>query len=318
MAFQQGESFSIDLSVFGSLITDIAAQDLPMGASPDNSDVCFFVGSVQVRPALVRAMTSLGSVSINSVASFPPYGGNVASTVFLDSAGNMWSNNPTTDSNTLMGTVLPGSSFHSCNSFGKQFYAFRNLSATQSFCPSPFVGADIPRYWNGESLNKVTPAPPAAAPSFNNVQAAPFSLQPIGTTTLLTVTGAQAIGLEYTSITVPVGTGDSFTYETQTIAYYTAVVFTCSASAAAAAMGTTVTVTALTNLALNLTGIVTAQTGDTFTISTSLQASLVPVNPLTGRAGLRVLALPCFPATTTSSRRAVGTPSLRSCSQVFG
>jgi len=39
----------ISLSVFGGLCVELAASDLPEGASPLNYDVDFLVGSVKVR-----------------------------------------------------------------------------------------------------------------------------------------------------------------------------------------------------------------------------------------------------------------------------
>lgn len=48
------DSFTLDLSLFGSMVTDMAPTDLPAGACPENSDVFFLPGGVYTRPALVR------------------------------------------------------------------------------------------------------------------------------------------------------------------------------------------------------------------------------------------------------------------------
>lgn len=42
----------ISLSIFGGLCTEMAASDLPEGASPLNWDVDYLVGSVQTRSGI--------------------------------------------------------------------------------------------------------------------------------------------------------------------------------------------------------------------------------------------------------------------------
>jgi hypothetical protein len=295
VAFQRNdEAFSIDLSVWGSLITDVAPQVLPLGASPDNQDVCFFVGYIQIRPALVRALAaSIGNVSVTSVANFAA-NATVPCRIFLTADGELRSNNPATETNTTMGQVLPGSTFKACSSFGKQFYAFFNNEVTSEWSANPFCGADIPRYWNGTALNKVTPAAPSTSPSFQNVQSSPFDLVEFGGSGSLTITQAQATGVKYTTIEIPVINNPfidpTISYQQETIIYYTQVVFTCSSSAASLVVGSSVAVTGMSNNALNLTGTVIAQTGDTFTLAVNLLASLVPTNPLTGQSGSAVAA----------------------------
>lgn len=275
---QPQESFSLDLSVWGSLVTDVAPQVLPPGASPDNQDVCYFVGYLQTRPALSRALSeSLGDVSINSIANYAG-GSEVPSRILLTDAGELVSNNPSTGQNTDMGNALPGSTFKACASFGKQFYAFFNTEVTSEWAENPFCGADVPRYWNGTGLWKVTPAPPSTSPSFQNVQAAPFDLAATGGSASLTVTGVEGTDEQYTFIIVngrPVLKNS----------YYAQIVYTCSTSAAALTVGTTVSVTGISNTALNLTGQVIAQAGDTFTLAANISTVQMPTNPLTGQSG---------------------------------
>ena len=55
----------VGLSVFGSLVTEMASPDLPEGLSPDNQDVVFYPGGVQSRPCLhKRALAFTAGTSV--------------------------------------------------------------------------------------------------------------------------------------------------------------------------------------------------------------------------------------------------------------
>jgi hypothetical protein len=170
-------SFTLDLSLFGSLVEDINPTDLPPGASPDNAECFFLPGGVFTRPALIRALpTAIGTRTIVSVKEFPVPTGDYL-TVFLDSAGFLHSNDPVSPaSNAAIGRFTPGVQFKAENFGGKQWYAGYNYLQSAAFSQSPFVGVDVPRYFNGQTLRRVNSDAPGAPPAFNNLNTAPLDL----------------------------------------------------------------------------------------------------------------------------------------------
>ena len=48
------------LDIFGGLVTDMPAGDLPLGVSPDCQDVAFMAGSVRTRPGLQAVFSAIG------------------------------------------------------------------------------------------------------------------------------------------------------------------------------------------------------------------------------------------------------------------
>ena len=272
MAFNPRNTFTIDLSLFGSLITDINATDLPPGASPDNSDMFFLAGSTATRPAFKRMqpLPVYEQPDIMSVKDIRQVNGNWL-TVFLDSNGLLWGNDPTNStSSTILGseagTATPGSQFNAVNAFNKQFYAFRNTSVTSAFCESPFIGSDVPRYFDGTNIWQVTSDGPGEAPNFENVSIAPFYLVAGSSAATLTVTAALSGG--QTTYYSPDGA---------VAIYWTSITYTCSSSVPTNWLNQTVTITGLTgtNSSLaNTTGVITAVSGSTFTLSIYINASV--------------------------------------------
>ena len=172
MAFNPRGSFSIDLSLFGSLVTDILPTNLPPGGSPDNQDCFFLPGGVFTRPALAGMLPSpitKGLVyagqkpvypSILSVKDFPLPNGDYL-TVFLDSNGSLWGNDAMDPTSTVpICSVSSGSRFKAENYGNKQFYAFFNLFLSAGFSYSRFTGSEVPLYYNGTDVWKVTPEAP--------------------------------------------------------------------------------------------------------------------------------------------------------------
>ena len=280
MAFNPRDTFTISLSVFGSLVEDIEAPDLPEGVSPDNSDCFYLPGSVFTRPALIRALpTSVGDATILSVKEFTLVNGQNL-TVFLDSNGKLQYNNPTLpNTNTLMTSVTPGVQFNAANSFNKQFYALSSPQQAETFSSNPFVGCDIPIYYDGTDVYRVTYDGPCQAPHFGNVATTPLNIVPTVNAGTATVTGVTTGGTVTTSVSVPVhhnrvpfislltGTWPQYmtTYETVTTTFYSTLIYTCSTLVPISWLSQSVTITALS--AVNLTGVITAISGFTFTIS---------------------------------------------------
>ena len=54
MATVDQSSVDVPLSLFSSLNTELSAETLPDGISPDNQDVVYLPGSVSTRPGAVR------------------------------------------------------------------------------------------------------------------------------------------------------------------------------------------------------------------------------------------------------------------------
>ena len=54
------------LDLFGGLVTDLAAPDLPQGVSPDCQDVAFLQGAVKTRPGLLSVYAPIaGNPTVN-------------------------------------------------------------------------------------------------------------------------------------------------------------------------------------------------------------------------------------------------------------
>lgn len=297
MPITPSDSFNLDLSLFGGLVTDIEGSDLPPGTSPACQDMFFQAGNVATRPALSRELTTqlTGTPAVCSVAEFPLAKGGYLTTI-LDAKGKMWANNPVTNTNTNTDTVTAGVFFKSCNAFDKQFYAFYSPTAFSAFSPNPFVGFDVPRYDNGTgTIQRVTIDAPGAAPTFSNVSFPSFSLvtAPVtGTQSVSSVVGGgkQIIytpgsGTKSQQID---GEGSSYTPPSYTT-IWTTLVYTCTTTVSSTWLGQLVTITGITgtNSSLaNTTGLIAAVSGSTFTLNENYS---VQVN-LTGQSGTATLS----------------------------
>src|SRR6266853_1114070 len=59
------------LDLFGGLVTDLAAADLPQGVSPDCRDVAFQQGAVKTRPGLLSVYSPIaGNPTVNYLKTF--------------------------------------------------------------------------------------------------------------------------------------------------------------------------------------------------------------------------------------------------------
>lgn len=179
MALNPRGSFTLDLSLFGSLVQDINATDLPPGGSPDNSDCFYLPGGVFTRPAAKRILPAdslADTPTVVSVKEFPVASGDRL-TVFLDSNGLLCFNDPLNPSAvTEIDHVTPGVQFKAENFDGKQWYAFYSYLQSAGFSDSPFVGVDVPRYYDGKSLWRVTSDAPGISPTFSNLYTAAANL----------------------------------------------------------------------------------------------------------------------------------------------
>jgi hypothetical protein len=77
------------LELFGGLVTDMAAADLPEGVSPDCQDVAFLQGAVKTRPGLLSVYSPItGNPTVNYLKTFTQP--NLVKTLLaIDSAGTL-------------------------------------------------------------------------------------------------------------------------------------------------------------------------------------------------------------------------------------
>src|SRR5579863_6908389 len=85
------------LDLFGGLVTDMAAADLPQGVSPDCQDLAFLQGAVKTRPGLVSVFSPIaisggGNPTVNYLKTYTQP--NLVQTLLaLDSSGTLWGEN---------------------------------------------------------------------------------------------------------------------------------------------------------------------------------------------------------------------------------
>lgn len=270
MSINSQNAFNMALELFSSLYQDAAASDLPAGLSPDNSDCYYLPGSVWTRPAAVKTLLAppepnSDTVSLTEYAA--PNGDYF--TIWLSSLGNLWKQDDQLGTVTELDSVVAKSKFRSVTAFDKQWFAFFNAALSSSFSDSPFVGADVPRYYDGENVWRVTQDAPGANPVFSNIATLAIPLTATGGAGTLTITGAESSG----AIVV----GGQVVYSTIT--------YTASAPVPATWLGTLAAVTGLTgtnSLYANRTSTVLNVSGDTFVLNAGTGPFVVN---LTGESG---------------------------------
>jgi len=101
-------AIDVPLELFGGLVTDMPAPDLPPGVSPDCQDVIFPPAAVKTRPGLLQLLTTLlpNNPTVNYMRTFTDLNGNQR-LLFLDSLGTLWQENPAGASGAI-GTVEIG------------------------------------------------------------------------------------------------------------------------------------------------------------------------------------------------------------------
>ena len=202
---------------------------------------------------LATPVTGSPSPTIVSVKDFPLPSGD-ALTVFLDSNGLLYSNdseNPTDTTNLL--NVTPGVQFKAETAFNKQWYAFFSEAEAAAFSDNPFVGVDVPAYYNGQDLFRVTSDAPGQGPGFASISVPPVNLVQSAIGGSLTVTG--------------VVSSDEFINDMGT--YWGVLIYTCSSAVPSSWAGQSVTITNLsgTNSSLaNITGEIAYTEGNTFAL----------------------------------------------------
>jgi hypothetical protein len=283
MAMNASEGYNQALSLFSSLYEDMAASDLPEGLSPDNQDIVYLPGSVGTRPAFNRTLsqpTPEPTSDTMSLTEFAMPSGEFLR-IWLYSSGNLWQQPSTGGSPTQLGSITVGSRFCSVTAFDKQWFAFFNQNLSNAFSQSPFCGADVPRYFDGQNVWRVTQDAPGVPPTFTEVPTLPVGLAQTSPTGTLSVTTVVSSGAKVFTIQVP--------HHTLSEIIYTSLTYTCTGAVPLTWLNTQITVTGCTgtNSSLaNTTGMVIAISGSTFTLGVGTGSIRVNLTSQSGTATL--------------------------------
>jgi hypothetical protein len=192
----------VSLTVFGGLVTEQSAVDLPEGASPDNQDVEYVPGSVFSRRCLERLFaTALGNVTLSYAKTFVLPTGDVKN-LYLDSSGNLWVEDETNTPGTvtLLVEVHAQTYAKSITAFGREYIAVTD----------GLHGQEMPLQWDGTYLDRVTQDGPGASPQVANYSLPEVAMAASGSAPTLTITGIypdQRVAGNWTTINIYVASG---------------------------------------------------------------------------------------------------------------
>ncbi len=143
------------LDLFGGLVTDMAAADLPQGVSPDCRDVAFLQGAVKTRPGLLSVYSAIaGNPTVNYLKTFTQP--NLVKTLLaIDSAGKFWGENSPGVLTQLAAGLTPNAAASSTSLFGREYIAQHDGT----------FGLDMPRQYDGTNLDRVSQVGPGAGPA---------------------------------------------------------------------------------------------------------------------------------------------------------
>src|SRR5579872_404160 len=203
----------VPLDLFGGLVTDMAASDLPHGVSPDCQDVAFVPGAVKTRPGLASLFAAIaGNPTINYLKTFEQP--NLTEVLLaLDSSGALWQASTTGGGLSQINTgpggkfIAPNCRAKSTTLFGREYIAFHDGK----------FGIDIPRQYDGANFDRVSQCgvggvgPSTNTYAFsagNGTVAGPFNLASSGGDTIKRLNGivyAQMVAADYFSLNPYVG-----------------------------------------------------------------------------------------------------------------
>ena len=254
----------LPIEIFGGLVTDIAASDLPQGASPNCQDVIFPPVSVKSRPGLASQFASFtGNPTVNYMRTFTDQN-EADHLLILDSLGVMREEFPVGGAITTVGNIIPSSPLY-CKSdtlFGREFQAFSDGK----------IGSAIPLQYDGKKLERVTRDGPGQAPSAVDFLPSAVTIAP-STSTNATISSATTAGLVsyWQYIGGPVNQKTSYIH----VQYYSEIVYTASASLPAQfAVGALVSISGNSNANFNFTNYpIAAVTSTTFTLNFDLSTT---------------------------------------------
>jgi hypothetical protein len=186
------------LELFGGLVTDMAAADLPQGVSPDCRDVAFLQGAVKTRPGLLSVYSPIsGNPTVNYLKTFTQP--NLVKTLLaIDSAGTLWGENSPGVLTQIAAGLAPNAAASSTSLFGREYIAQHDGN----------FGLDIPRQYDGTFLDRVSQIGPGAGPA--SVTDIIANISAISrTSNIVTVTTAAPTGLLPTDHVIIAGVTDT-------------------------------------------------------------------------------------------------------------
>ena len=140
------------LDLFGGLVNDMAAADLPQGVSPDCQDVAFLQGAVKTRPGLASQFSAIaGNPTVNYLKTYTQP--NLARALLaLDSTGTLWAENTPGVLSQVATGMAANSAASSTSLFGREYLALHDGQ----------FGIDVPRQFDGTNFDRVSQVGPGA------------------------------------------------------------------------------------------------------------------------------------------------------------
>jgi hypothetical protein len=140
------------LELFGGLVTDMAAADLPQGVSPDCQDVSFVQGAVKTRPGIVSMFSPIaGNPTVNYLKTYTQP--NLTRTLLaLDSTGTLWGENSPGVLSQVATGMAANSAASSTSLFGREYLTLHDGQ----------FGIDVPRQYDGTNFDRVSQIGPGA------------------------------------------------------------------------------------------------------------------------------------------------------------
>lgn len=168
--FNVKDAAQVSLGVFGGLVTNMPAINLPPGVSPDLKNMVFRPQSVYTRPGAVRVFGT-GDAALPTYAKSYVDNQKVIRNLYMDSDGNLTVENLNTNPNTktLVGTFTPGSYAKSITAFDREFIAISN----------GLIGTDIPMAYDGTNLDRVTQDGPGDPPAIESTRLDAVAMDPV-------------------------------------------------------------------------------------------------------------------------------------------
>jgi hypothetical protein len=186
------------LDLFGGLVTDMAAADLPQGVSPDCRDVAFLQGAVKTRPGLLSVYAPIaGNPTVNYLKTFTQP--NLVKTLLaMDSAGTLWGENSPGVLTQIAAGLTPNAAASSTSLFRREYIAQHDGK----------FGLDMPRQYDGTNLDRVSQiGPGAGAAAVVDIIANISAIS--RTSNVVTVTTATPTGLLPTDQVIIAGVTDT-------------------------------------------------------------------------------------------------------------
>lgn len=265
----------IGLSVFAGLVTNQDPIALPIGASPDCSDVTFLPGGVSSRPCLKKVFAAHiypNTTMVYGKSYLDPKG--VIRNLYQYSNGGMTVEFPLVtpgvetallDNNGNPVFLPPGSLMKSITAFGREYLA----------CSDGSHGADVALQYDGTYLDRVTQDGPGSCASVSSIALASVAMVASGAGVALTVTSITTSG--FIDVQVPDGSG-GFT----DLQFYSTLTVTVTAGASGLGPSTPIVIAGNAQAAFNTSNYVIQVNSDTeFVIGGGIQFG----SPLTGAGG---------------------------------